>query len=79
MRREAAAAGKPSGYGYESGSTAVVAVLRGDDLFVANAGDSRAVLCRSGAAFALTDDHKPSNKDEYRYVLSVFFVLVLVV
>lgn len=27
-------------------------------------GDSRAVLCRNGTAFALTDDHKAAREDE---------------
>ena len=34
--------------GNDSGCTAVVAFLRGQDLFVANAGDSRCVVCRDG-------------------------------
>eukprot|EP00803_Ostreobium_quekettii_P007971 evm.model.scf_384EXC.2 EVM.evm.TU.scf_384EXC.2 scf_384EXC:28412-30170(-) len=54
--------------GYEggtgAGAAAVVAVKRGSDLFVANAGDSRGVLCRGSAAVAMTQDHKPSLKDE---------------
>ncbi len=29
-----------------------------------DAGDSRAVLCRGGAAIALTDDHKAAREDE---------------
>jgi len=28
------------------------------------AGDSRAVLCRSGVAIPLTDDHKAAREDE---------------
>ena len=34
-------------------------------LYVANAGDSRAVLCRAGGiAFALSEDHKPAQDRE---------------
>ncbi|KAK9842137.1 hypothetical protein WJX84_006806 [Apatococcus fuscideae] len=33
-------------------------------LYVANCGDSRAVLCRGGYACALTDDHKAAREDE---------------
>lgn len=47
-----------------AGATAVVAVLRDDCLYVANAGDSRAVLCRDGTAVALSEDHKPSQDRE---------------
>ncbi|GMI84884.1 ABA-HYPERSENSITIVE GERMINATION 3, ARABIDOPSIS THALIANA PROTEIN PHOSPHATASE 2CA [Hibiscus trionum] len=46
------------------GSTAVVALLTPDKIIVANCGDSRAVLCRNGAAFPLSDDHKPDRPDE---------------
>lgn len=42
------------------GCTAVVCCVRHDSLVVANAGDSRAVLCRAGHAVALSEDHKPN-------------------
>jgi protein phosphatase 1L len=48
----------------DAGSTASTAVLVGDRLLVANVGDSRAVICRGGKAFALSDDHKPNRTDE---------------
>ncbi len=44
-----------------AGCTAVVALLVGKKLFVANAGDSRAVLMRNGVAVALSEDHKPTQ------------------
>ena len=47
-----------------AGATAVVAVIIEKKLMVANAGDSRAVLCRDGAAFALSYDHKPQQERE---------------
>ena len=50
--------------GPQAGSTCVVAVVRGDKLVVANAGDSRAVLSRRGEALALSRDHKPMDDDE---------------
>ncbi|KAI5065970.1 hypothetical protein GOP47_0018594 [Adiantum capillus-veneris] len=46
------------------GSTAIVAVLSGHHIIVANCGDSRAVLCRRGQAIALSEDHKPDREDE---------------
>lgn len=45
----------------QAGCTAVVALLRGRELFVANAGDSRAILCRNGQAVPLSHDHKPAS------------------
>lgn len=46
------------------GSTAVICLIRGKDIFVSNAGDSRAVLCRNGAAVELSRDHKPESPRE---------------
>ena len=46
------------------GTTAVVAVVGERRMWVANCGDSRVVLCRSGRAVQLTDDHKPDREDE---------------
>lgn len=46
------------------GSTAVVAIVTPDKIIVANCGDSRAVLCRSGKAVPLSTDHKPDRPDE---------------
>jgi protein phosphatase 2C len=40
------------------GSTAVVAVVGPTHIVVSNCGDSRAVLCRGGAAVPLSSDHK---------------------
>lgn len=50
--------------GSDSGCTACVALLRGDKLVVANAGDSRCVLCRAGLAIELSFDHKPEDDIE---------------
>ncbi|XP_009351424.2 protein phosphatase 2C 37 [Pyrus x bretschneideri] len=46
------------------GSTAVVAIVTPEKIVVSNCGDSRAVLCRSGAAVPLSSDHKPDRPDE---------------
>ncbi|XP_031286216.1 probable protein phosphatase 2C 24 [Pistacia vera] len=46
------------------GSTAVVAIVTPDKIVIANCGDSRAVLCRSGKALPLSSDHKPDRPDE---------------
>mmetsp|Transcript_15246 Transcript_15246/g.46030 ORF Transcript_15246/g.46030 Transcript_15246/m.46030 type:complete len:410 (+) Transcript_15246:141-1370(+) len=41
-----------------AGSTATVAMVRGDKIIVANVGDSRAVLCRQGMPVDLTTEHR---------------------
>ncbi|KXZ53520.1 hypothetical protein GPECTOR_7g970 [Gonium pectorale] len=46
------------------GSTALVALVGTRKVWLANCGDSRAVLCRKGKAIQLTDDHKPEREDE---------------
>ncbi|KAG0250747.1 Protein phosphatase 2C 2 [Actinomortierella ambigua] len=51
--------------GDSSGCTAITATITKDNmLYVGNAGDSRAVLCRRGTAIALSRDHKPVNREE---------------
>lgn len=52
------------GPGQSSGCTAVVALLVGRELFVANAGDSRCVLCRNGKTIEMSFDHKPEDAEE---------------
>jgi len=50
--------------GNDSGCTAVVALLVGRELYVANAGDSRCVVCRDGKAIEMSYDHKPEDEPE---------------
>ncbi|CAB0006435.1 unnamed protein product [Nesidiocoris tenuis] len=52
----------------DSGCTAVVALVTKDRLFVANAGDSRAVLSRDGKAVDLSIDHKPEDLIELKRI-----------
>nr|XP_043637733.1 probable protein phosphatase 2C 60 [Erigeron canadensis]XP_043637734.1 probable protein phosphatase 2C 60 [Erigeron canadensis] len=46
------------------GSTACVAIIRNDQLVVANSGDSRCVISRKGQAHNLSKDHKPNLDSE---------------
>lgn len=54
--------------GFDSGCTAVLALLREDKLYVANAGDSRCVVCRDGKAVEMSFDHKPEDDLERQRV-----------
>lgn len=47
-----------------AGCTANVALMVKKDLYVANAGDSRCVLCSRGQAIELSQDHKPELDKE---------------
>ncbi|CAI9259845.1 unnamed protein product [Lactuca saligna] len=53
------------------GTTALTALILGRHLVVANAGDSRAVLCRKGVAVQMSQDHRPSLLEEKIRVESV--------
>lgn len=50
--------------GWASGSTAVVALLKDNKIYVANAGDSRCIISKNGEVFEMSIDHKPNNKVE---------------
>ncbi|KAJ7304255.1 hypothetical protein JRQ81_011795 [Phrynocephalus forsythii] len=47
-----------------AGSTAVAVLVSPRHFYFINLGDSRALLCRSGAVAFYTDDHKPSRPKE---------------
>lgn len=53
------------------GTTVVCCVIHGDNLIVAHAGDSRAIMCRGKVAIVLTDDHKPDRKDEMKRIIDL--------
>ncbi|KAH0982907.1 hypothetical protein GBA52_010084 [Prunus armeniaca] len=55
--------------GPNSGSTACVAIIRNNQLVVANAGDSRCVISRKGQAYNLSKDHKPDIENEKERIL----------
>ena len=37
-------------------------------MYIANAGDSRSVLCRKNEAIPLSIDHKPENEEEKKRI-----------
>ncbi|XP_044491227.1 probable protein phosphatase 2C 49 [Mangifera indica] len=51
-----------------SGTTALIALIFGRLLMVANAGDCRAVLCRKGEAIDMSQDHRPIYPSEKKRV-----------
>lgn len=52
----------------KSGSTAVSALISPTHFYIANCGDSRAVLCRNGLAAVCTMDHKPTVAAEKKRI-----------
>jgi serine/threonine protein phosphatase PrpC len=52
-----------------TGSTAVVVLKYGKHIWVANCGDSRAIMNDTSRAIALTDDHKPDRPDEQQRII----------
>jgi len=54
----------------EAGSTAVISLITDDLLYIANCGDSRAIISSNGVAKALSTDHKPTLPDEKTRILN---------
>jgi len=61
----------------QCGTTAVVAYFKGSNLYIANVGDTRAVLCRNGTAQRLSVDHKPTVGEEVARIQSLDGGLVI--
>lgn len=67
-QQAAESAAGPVGAADSIGCTAVVVLLTAAEVLCANAGDSRAVLCRKGRAIPLSHDHKPDDDKERRRI-----------
>lgn len=52
-----------------SGSTAVCAFVSPDKVYIANCGDSRAIICRDGVPALTSHDHKPVLPEERERIL----------
>ncbi len=50
------------------GCTACVALITRSEIYVANVGDSRAVLCKKGQAVNMSEDHKPALEKEKKRI-----------
>ena len=50
--------------GERSGCTAIAVMITPSHIVCANAGDSRALLCRNGDNVELSHDHKPFHDEE---------------
>lgn len=55
----------------ETGSTAVIVLRRSSTLWVANIGDSRAIMNEGHASIPLTKDHKPNDPDEHTRIVTL--------
>lgn len=54
------------------GTTAVVAAIHGQRIYVANAGDSRCIVVqRGGRAKPMSIDHKPNREDEEKRIVQL--------
>ncbi|EKX46305.1 hypothetical protein GUITHDRAFT_70656, partial [Guillardia theta CCMP2712] len=53
---------------WDDGSSAILAVIDGDRLFVANAGDCRAIICGEGEPMPMSTDHDPSEPEERKRI-----------
>jgi len=63
--------GNPDFVNDPSGCTAVAALITPDGkILVANAGDSRSVLCVNGVAEPMSHDHKPVNRGENNRIVA---------
>eukprot|EP00563_Minutocellus_polymorphus_P014667 CAMPEP_0181053100 /NCGR_PEP_ID=MMETSP1070-20121207/17932_1 /TAXON_ID=265543 /ORGANISM="Minutocellus polymorphus, Strain NH13" /LENGTH=493 /DNA_ID=CAMNT_0023132215 /DNA_START=30 /DNA_END=1511 /DNA_ORIENTATION=- len=56
--------------GDRSGSTSVAVLLTPSHIICANAGDSRCILVRSGVAFPMSFDHKPTTACEHGRIVN---------
>jgi len=53
---------------WDDGSAAILAVIAGNRLFVANAGDCRAIICGEGEPVAMSTDHDPTVPEERKRI-----------
>lgn len=59
---------KDKEYGGETGATSCVVYFNDEQIYCANAGDSRGVLYKGTSVVPLSYDHKPDNDGELRRI-----------
>jgi len=68
-RQDEAAPGSATAHVADSvGCTAVCVLMSQAEVICANAGDSRAIMCRAGKPVELSHDHKPNDETERRRI-----------
>lgn len=60
--------GEKRDYCNDTGTTSCVVLFTETDIYCANAGDSRGVLCRNSKPVELSFDHKPDNAEELKRI-----------
>ena len=53
-----------------AGSTATTILITSEEIYCANAGDSRTILSRNGNLEAISTDHNPNSPDELKRIES---------
>ena len=53
-----------------AGSTATTVLITPNEIYCANIGDSRTVVCRNGTAFDLSQDHKGDMPEERKRIIN---------
>lgn len=61
----------PMEMSYTTGAAAVVILKKGNHLWVANCGDSRAIKITENGLVSLSEDHKPNRKSEFDRINSL--------
>ncbi len=56
--------------GAQDGCTATACLVRGHELWIANAGDSRTILVKQDSVVQVTIDHKPNEPNEKARILA---------
>jgi len=71
LENQAPAGNPDAGAADNVGCTAVCVLLSKTEVICANAGDSRAIMCRKGAPVELSHDHKPNDATERRRIEAI--------